>query len=246
MADVIPASNLPPEAQPWGREVQRIVQNSVSDVARNSLDAVNNAKQLTSTINNLTEQLQLGIGNVYNKAEVDGKDATVSANAASSLSAGLSGKENNITVLNAARGGTETTNVYNNGFSSGSWRATYALTTGVLGYVVSTREAKQDFEPTRHNVLNLLNVPLQSWRYKDDVELNEDEAIWRTGFIAEDIHDSGNTWLVEYNEDGTVAGLADARFGAAAIAMVQSVNTKLLEKIAQLEERINKLEDKVN
>jgi hypothetical protein len=246
MADIIPPANLNPDAQPWGRHIQQTVVDQQYLIALNAQTADNNAKQLTSTINVLTQQVNTGLGNVYNKSEVDSRDAAVAATAQSNLNTGLATKQNTITILPAANGGTSTSNAYNNTFSSGSWRATWTLSDGTLGYAPSSRDMKTDFEPTQHSLEGLLSVDLQSWRYKSDVEANGDDAVWRTGFIAEDIHDSGETWLVDYDEDGVPAGLAEARFGMAAVALLQKVNKDLLDKINMLEQRISVLENKVN
>lgn len=57
MADVIPPINLPPEAQPWGRTVQQLAQDVKAQVDINKLDTDNNQKQLTSSVNVLTENI---------------------------------------------------------------------------------------------------------------------------------------------------------------------------------------------
>lgn len=244
MADVIPPANLPPEAQPWGRTVQQLAEDLSVKVALNLQEANNNNKQLTSTINNLSDQIQTGIGNVYTKQEVDDKDAVIAA-AASAANSNANGREPGFSILPAAKGGTNTNNAYNNVFSTGTWRTTWSFSDGTLGYASSSRDTKTDFEPTGHKINGLLDVELQSWRYKSDVEANGDNATWRTGFIAEDVHDAGETWLVDYDEDGKPVGLADNRFGMAAIALLQNVNKDLQARIDLLEDRLSKLEDKV-
>lgn len=57
MADVIPPINLPPEAQPWGRTIQQLAQDVKAQVDINKLDTDNNQKQLTSSVNVLTENI---------------------------------------------------------------------------------------------------------------------------------------------------------------------------------------------
>ncbi len=245
MADIIPPANLPPEAQPWGRTVQQLATDLQTQVVLNLQAADNNNKQLTSTINTLSDQIRTGIGNVYTKQEVDTKDA-VNATAAANANANADTREPAFGILAPGKGGTNTNNVYNNVFGAGTYRTVWVDTAGTIGYLPSSRELKTDFELTNHSLIGLLDIPLMSWRYKVDVEANGDNATWRTGFIAEDVHDAGETWLVDYNADGSIAGLAgDGRFGMAAIALLQDVNKTLQAHIDTLEDRLSKLENKV-
>ena len=139
MADVIPPANLPPEAQPWGRTVQQLATDLQTQVVLNHQTADNNNKQLTSTINTLSDQIQTGIGNVYTKQEVYDKDA-VNATAAANANANANTREPAFGILAPGKGGTNTDNAYNNQFTVWSCRATLTITDGTLGWTPTSRE----------------------------------------------------------------------------------------------------------
>lgn len=57
MADVIPPSNLPPEAQPWGREVTRRTVDLESSVNLALNDVNNTQRALSSNVNNIANNV---------------------------------------------------------------------------------------------------------------------------------------------------------------------------------------------
>jgi hypothetical protein len=145
-------------------------------------------------------------------------------------------------VLPPGRGGTNTTNAYNNVFSSGSWRAAWVLSDGTMGTAQSSRKVKQDFVTPDITLEQMRAVDWTLYRYIDDVNLNGDSANLHLGMIAEDLDDNGLGLFVEYNDDYEPCGINYPMLGVWAIHEAHLAH----DRIDRLEERLKALEGKID
>ncbi len=120
-------------------------------------------------------------------------------------------------VLPPERGGTGTTNAYSNVFSTGSWRAVWALSDGTLGTAQSSRTVKTDFHTPDISLEQMRQVDWTGYRYIDDVNLNSDDAVAHVGMIAEELDEHGLGMFVEYNDDYEPIGINYPMLGVWAI-----------------------------
>lgn len=145
-------------------------------------------------------------------------------------------------VLPPGRGGTNTTNAYNNVFSSGSWRAVWALSDGTMGTAQSSRKVKQDFMTPDITLEQMRAVDWTLYRYIDDVNLNGDSAVIHLGMVAEELDDNGMGLFVEYNDDYEPCGINYPMLGVWAIHEAHLAH----DRIDELESRLKALEGKIN
>lgn len=123
--------------------------------------------------------------------------------------------------LPPGKGGTGTANAATNTFTSGGpWNTLYAKTaTGEIGHAPSNRRFKQDIhdaftdESPQLSIMSVdpavfMRLPVQAFRYIDDVHERGDEAIQQYGFIAEDLAAAGlDPWL-QFDHEGELIGVA--------------------------------------
>lgn len=145
-------------------------------------------------------------------------------------------------VLPPGRGGTNTTNAYNNVFSAGSWRAVWALSDGTMGTAQSSRKVKQDFLKPDITLEQMRSVDWTLYRFIDDVNLNGDSANLHLGMIAEELDDNGLGLFVEYNDDYEPVGINYPMLGVWAIHEAHLAH----DRIDRLEERLKALEGKID
>lgn len=145
-------------------------------------------------------------------------------------------------VLPPGRGGTNTTNAFNNLFSTGSWRAVWALSDGTMGTAQSSRKVKQDFIMPEITLEQMRSVDWTLYRYIDDVNLNNDSATVHLGMIAEDLDDNGLGQFVEYNDDYEPCGINYPMLGVWAIHEAHLAH----DRIDRLEERLKALEERID
>lgn len=145
-------------------------------------------------------------------------------------------------VLPPGRGGTNTTNAFNNMFSTGSWRAAWVLSNGTLGTVQSSRKVKQDFIMPEITLEQMRAVDWTLYRYIDDVNLNNDSATVHLGMIAEEMDDNGLGQFVEYNDNYEPCGINYPMLGVWAIHEAHLAH----DRIDRLEERLKALEGKID
>lgn len=145
-------------------------------------------------------------------------------------------------VLSPGRGGTNTTNAFNNVFSTGSWRAVWALSDGTLGTAQSSRKVKQDFIMPEITLEQMRAVDWTLYRYIDDVNLNGDSATVHLGMIAEELDDNGLGQFVEYNDDYEPCGINYPMLGVWAVHEAHLAH----DRIDRLEERLKALEGKID
>lgn len=145
-------------------------------------------------------------------------------------------------VLPPGRGGTNTTNAYNNVFSAGSWRAVWALSDGTMGTAQSSRKVKQDFAEPDITLEQMRSVDWTLYRFIDDVNRNGDDAAIHIGMIAEELDDNGLGQFVEYNDDYEPVGINYPMLGVWAIHEAHLAH----DRIDRLEERLKALEGKID
>lgn len=148
----------------------------------------------------------------------------------------------NLGVLPPGRGGTNTTNAFNNLFSTGSWRAVWALSDGTMGTAQSSRKVKQDFIMPEITLEQMRAVDWTLYRYIDDVNLNGDSATVHLGMIAEELDDNGLGQFVEYNDDYEPCGINYPMLGVWAIHEAHLAH----DRIDRLEERLKALEERID
>jgi hypothetical protein len=145
-------------------------------------------------------------------------------------------------VLPPGRGGTNTTNAYNNVFSTGLWRAVWALSDGTMGTAQSSRKVKQDFMMPDITLEQMRSVDWTLYRFIDDVNQNGDSAAIHIGMIAEELDDNGLGQFVEYNDDYEPVGINYPMLGVWAIHEAHLAH----DRIDRLEERLKALEERID
>lgn len=145
-------------------------------------------------------------------------------------------------VLSTDRGGTHTTNAYNNLFTVGPWRAVWALSDGTMGTSQSSRKVKQDFMEPEITLEQMRSVDWTLYRFIDDVNKNGDSAAIHIGMIAEELDDNGLGQFVEYNDDYEPVGINYPMLGVWAIHEAHLAH----DRIDRLEERLKALEGKID
>lgn len=198
------------------RELEKPSGSQLTQAIQKVLDISENIDQtVTASINR----------NSYNRATIDAK-----CNAW------------NWGVLPPGRGGTNTTNAYNNVFSSGSWRAVWVLSDGTMGTAQSTRKVKQDFMMPDITLEQMRAADWTLYRYIDDVNMNGDSANLHLGMVAEDLDDNGLGLFVEYNDDYEPCGINYPMLGVWAIHEAHLAH----DRIDELESRLKALEGKTD
>lgn len=168
----------------------------------------------------------------------------ISANIGQTVAASIDQKCNtwNWGVLSPDRGGTHTTNAYNNLFTVGPWRAVWALSDGTMGTSQSSRKVKQDFLKPDITLEQMRSVDWTLYRFIDDVDRNGDSATIHVGMIAEELDDNGLGQFVEYNDDYEPVGINYPMLGVWAIHEAHLAH----DRIDRLEERLKALEGKID
>lgn len=230
----------------------------VDDAEENVLDVKNPAQATNKLVSTLNEygrrlrelekpsgsQLTQAIQKVLDISSNIDQTVTASINKNSYDRATIDQKCNawNWGVLPPGRGGTNTTNAFNNLFSTGSWRAVWALSDGTLGTAQSSRKVKQDFIMPEITLEQMRAVDWTLYRFIDDVNRNGDSAAIHIGMIAEELDDNGLGQFVEYNDDYEPVGINYPMLGVWAIHEAHLAH----DRIDRLEERLKALEGKID
>lgn len=115
---------------------------------------------------------------------------------------------------------------YNNLLPS-SYRVTYIMDTGDVGYVPSSRRFKQDIATAPDVKSAMLAMRVVTFRYNAAVAALGDDAAIEWGVIAEEIHALGIYWAVDYDADGLPFGVKYERIVLALIPVVQDHEARL-------------------
>lgn len=124
--------------------------------------------------------------------------------------------------------GVNSTGVYGNLVSTGAYRVQYINVSGAMGYVPSSRQFKQDIQTAPSADEAMLAMRVVTFRYKQAVEEIGEDAALEWGVIAEEMHDLGLTWLVDYDADGKPEGVKYERLVLAVIPVVQDHERRLV------------------
>ena len=123
--------------------------------------------------------------------------------------------------------GVNSTGVYGNLVSSGAYKVQYINVSGAMGYVPSSGRYKQDVATAPSAAEAMLAMRIVTFRYIQAVAELGDEAAIEWGVIAEEMHDLGLTWLVDYDADGAPEGVKYERLVLAVIPVVQDHEARL-------------------
>ncbi|MCU1408455.1 MAG: hypothetical protein JWM23_535 [Microbacteriaceae bacterium] len=125
-------------------------------------------------------------------------------------------------------GGVNSVDVYNRLLTyGGGYKNQYVHVDGSMGYVPSSRRFKQDITTAALNPAVLSYLRVVTYRYIAAVQNPEYEAATEVGLIAEEVHDLGLTWLVDYDDEGLPMGVKYDRLALVFIPWMQSVEERL-------------------
>jgi hypothetical protein len=124
--------------------------------------------------------------------------------------------------------GVKSVDVYNRLVSGSPYKVQYVDSSGQMGYVPSSRRYKQNIVTAKLDVRSIMaKLRVVTFRYLGAVELSGKEAAVEWGVIAEEIHDLGLTWLVDYTEDGLPDGVKHERFAILLIMAAQEQQSQI-------------------
>lgn len=124
--------------------------------------------------------------------------------------------------------GFTSTGAYNNNITGvGSYRAMWIGVNGSIGYVPSSLRFKQDVAAMPIDEQAVLALQLVSFRYTAAIENLGDDAPTEVGLIAEQVHELGMTWLVDYDDEGKPFGIKYERLAFALLPVIQSFDQRL-------------------
>ena len=132
--------------------------------------------------------------------------------------------------VNFVQAGNMSPEVYNRTLS-GSYHVCYVDAAGKLGWVPSSREVKQNIETAAIDLRAVLAMEAVTFRYKIDPEGSP-----QYGLIAEDLHDLGLTWLVDYGPEGdTPLGVRYDLLALALLPALQDTRARVDALTARIE-----------
>lgn len=139
---------------------------------------------LQTTVTNLVNAL------TYTRAQIDSKIASPGNISPGNVSASGRG---------TFPAGVTSTGVYNTLLTyGGPYSSQYVHQDGTMGFVPSSRRFKQDIESWTFDPATISYLRVVTFRYIDAVERLGDEAASELGLIAEEVHELGLHWLVDY------------------------------------------------
>lgn len=124
-----------------------------------------------------------------------------------------------------AGSGVSSPGVYNNLLTT-AYRVQYINAGGPMGYVPSSAQFKQDIS-TATTDERALALHVVIYRYIQAVEQFGEDAPWDRGVLAEELHDLGFTWAVDYDEHGEPFGVKYERLILAYIPIIQDHERRL-------------------
>ena len=205
---------------------QKELQRQMSELARPSGTSIGSlVQQVQTALINLNATVISATNSYLSSGTVNMTNisATGSVSAASfSATGAVSGSTGTF------HGGVKSTDVYNRLVSGSPYKVQYVDSSGQMGYVPSSRRYKRDIRTARLDVRSIMaELRVVKFRYLDAVELSGEEATVEWGVIAEEIHDLGLTWLVDYNEDGLPDGVKHERFAILLIMDAQDQQAQI-------------------
>jgi hypothetical protein len=118
----------------------------------------------------------------------------------------------------------------------GGWRSLYVAANGVFGGVTSSARFKRDIRSADIPRATLRQLRVVFFRYIADVAAGDD--LPQIGLIAEEVHELGLTWLVDYDAEGAPHALNDRAFPFIALLLAQDAEDRidaLIERVETLE-----------
>ncbi len=128
-------------------------------------------------------------------------------------------------TANAAKDGQLNAGVYSR-VLSGFYRVAYIGADGLLGWVSSSRRYKKNIKPAVVDVGAVLSMELVTFLYKVEIDTAR-HAELQHGLIAEQLHDLGLTWLIDYGTDGQPEGVRYDRIALALLPAVQDLAARV-------------------
>ena len=183
-----------------------------------SPSVVNSVKPMVDQITAMYQEIQTLTGNLDQRVQ-----ESIDRNSYTKSEIDVKTQAWNWGVLSPDRGGTGTTNAYENLFTVGPWRAAWVLHDGTVGTAQSTREVKtnicdaDEFIP----VDALRRVKWQVFTMKDAENQHLDDAQPMVGMIADDLDEVGLGFFCEYDDDGSLVGINYPMLGVAALRLAQ-------------------------
>ncbi len=110
-------------------------------------------------------------------------------------------------------GGVNSVDTYSRLVSYTGYKVQYIASDGWMGYVPSSRRYKRDIKDAYLDIRKIMPLlRVVTFRYKNAVAYDTAEAPTEWGVIAEEIHDLGLHWLVDYDDEGRPEGVKHERF----------------------------------
>jgi hypothetical protein len=183
--------------------------------------------KVEATLVNINTTVQDSISaNSYTKAAIDDKVANPPAGSAVTGNVSATGAVSGTTGTFPT--GMSSVGVYNKLLSyGGAYSSQYVHQDGTMGYAPSSRQYKQDITPTMVDPALFPALQLVTFRYIAAVDNLGDVAEVEVGLIAEEVHDMGLHWLVDYGRDGLPMGLKYERFALLVIPWAQDIEARL-------------------
>jgi hypothetical protein len=157
-------------------------------------------EELTAWVEDIQAQLDDYLSNdAYTKAQVDALVASPGNIAPGNVSASGSG---------TFPGGVNSTDAYNRLLTyGGPYRATWTHSDGWLGYVPSSRRFKTGVKPATFALDDVLKLQAHFFRYLAPPPYDQAQQPEMLNLLAEDTHEAGFTWAVDYDDDGKPFGI---------------------------------------
>lgn len=149
-------------------------------------------------------------------------------------------------VVRPERGGTGTYNAYDSPLSLNPRKPVYCLHDGTLGcdcssmYSVAKISDADEFV----SVDALRRVKWRVYTFKDDLNLNFDDAQPVVGLFAEDLDNAGLGFFCEYDGEGNPTGVDYPRLSVAALRLAQEAMSEVDElkaEVARLSSVVGKM-----
>lgn len=146
--------------------------------------------------------------------------ATAGGLAAKADASTVAGKADQ-SALNAVYDGGMSSNVYNRTLG-GICRSLYVNSSGVLGWVSSSRVYKEDIQTAPIDVQAILAMKVVTYH-----RIGQPDGVIEHGLIAEDLDALGLTWLVDYGDGATPQGVRYDLLALALLPAIQSLDARL-------------------
>lgn len=178
--------------------------------------------ELQETVTDLVTDAMAGY---YTKAETDSKVANpgniapgnVTASGAVTAAGAVSGDSGTFSASLSSVGAYNTLVT-----GGGTYRATWQHETGFFGYAPSSRRFKTDIQSFTPDVEALEALRVVVFRYLASPPYDQAQQPLTVGLIAEEVHELGLHWLVDYDDNGEPFGVKYELLGLAALMLVQS------------------------